>query len=103
MHITLAPIRSDSELTLARAGSALVINGVTYDFAPLPEGAILPRAAVDCPALADDVTRTGGVLQITLLLPHGGSAPPETLFPEPITVTSDGPVSLPPHDQEDMQ
>ena len=103
MIITLNPIRSDSELTLVRAGDCLTINGVAYDFAPLPEGAILPRAAVDCPALAGDVTRTGCVLQIALLLPHGAIAPPETLFPEPITVTSDGPVSLPPHDQEDMQ
>lgn len=99
MIITLIPQRSDARLTLERAGSALVINGVAYDFAPLPEGAILPRAAVDCPALAGDVTRTGGVLQIALLLPHGAIAPPETLFPEPITVIADGPVQLPPYEE----
>lgn len=99
MIITLNPVRSDSELTLVRAGDCLVINGVSYDFAPLPEGAILPRAAVDCPALAGDVTRTGGVLQIALLLPHGATAPPETLFPAPITVIADGPVQLPPYEE----
>lgn len=99
MIITLIPQRSEAGLVLARAGTALIVNGVSYDFAPLPDGAILPRAAVDCPALAGDVTRTGGVLQIALFLPHGAIAPPETLFPEPITVIADGPVQLPPYEE----
>jgi hypothetical protein len=95
MHITLIPQRSEARLSLSRAGSVLIIDGVAYDFAPLPEGATLPRAAVDCPALAGDVTRTGGVLQIALILPHGANPPMEARFPEPITVAEDGPITLP--------
>lgn len=101
MIITLIPQRSDRDLTLHRTGDVLTINGVSYDFGSVADGSTLPKSDVDCPALAGDVTRSGGVLHIALILPHGANAPPETLFPTPITVTSDGPVTLPPYDQHD--
>ena len=101
MHITLAPQRSDARLTLERDGSALIINGVTHDFAGLAEGETMTPA--ECPALAGDATRTGGVLQIALLLPHGANAPAETLFPAAIIDPADGHVDLPPYDAEDAQ
>lgn len=101
MIITLSPIRSDARLTLERDGSALVINGVTHDFAGLAEGETMTPA--ECPALAGDATRTGGILQIPLLLPHGANAPAETLFPAAIIDPADGPVDLPPYDAEDAQ
>jgi hypothetical protein len=101
MHITLTPVRLDTPLTLHRNGDVLTINGVTYDFGPLPEGAILPRAAVDCDWLASDVERIGGVLHLTLILPHGAHAPEVARHPAPITLTGDGPVTLPPHDIEE--
>ncbi|WP_323038235.1 hypothetical protein [Gemmobacter sp.] len=97
MHITLSPIRSDAELTLHRAGDVLTIGGVAHDFGGLPDGALLPRAAVDCPWLASDIVRQGGRLHLTLLLPHAAEAPPETLFPAPLADPADGPVPLPPH------
>ena len=97
MHITLSPVRSDDTLTLHRSGEVLTVNGADCDFGPLPEGAVLPRAAVGCDWLASDVTRTGGVLHLTLSLPHGPDAPPGTLFPAPMVVTEDGPVALPAH------
>lgn len=97
MHITLSPIRSDAELTLHRAGNVLTIGGVPHDFSALPEGAVLPRAEAGCPWLASDIRRQGGRLHLTLLLPHAAEAPPETLFPAPLTDPADGPVPLPPH------
>lgn len=100
MHIRFSPQRHDTPLSLSRKGDTLSINDVAYDFSPLPEGAVLPRAAVACDLLASDVTRIGGVLQLTLLLPHGANAPPETLFPAPLDLLTDGPARLPPHDAE---
>ncbi|MDT8853500.1 hypothetical protein RNZ50_00330 [Paracoccaceae bacterium Fryx2] len=100
MHITLSPCRHDGTLTLHRAGDTLTVNGEPFDLAGIPEGATLPRAAVACDWLGSDITRTGGVLHLTLILPHGPDAPPGTLFPAPLLLTGDGPVALPPHDAE---
>lgn len=101
MHITLIPVRLDTVLTLHRSGDVLTINGVSYDFGPLPEGALLPRAAVGCDWLASDVERIGGVLHLTLILPHGANAPEATLYPVPLLLTTNGAVTLPPYDTEE--
>ncbi|MFN4158602.1 MAG: hypothetical protein ACK4GO_09390 [Gemmobacter sp.] len=95
MHLTLTPVRGDAPLSLHRHGDVLTINGEAFDFSPLPEGATLPRDAVNCAWIADDVTRIGGVLHLTLLLPHGACAPDDTRFPKPLLLTGDGPVALP--------
>ena len=95
MLITLSPIRADATLTLTRAGEVLVIDGVSFDLSPLPDAATLPQAAVACPWLAGDITRTDGRLHLTLLLPHGQEAGPEVLFPAPLEDPPDGPVALP--------
>lgn len=96
MHLTFAPIRHDQPLHLERHGDTLVLNGESLDFSPLPEGAFLPPEAIDNPWFAGPVRREAGVLQITLLLPHGADAPQETLFPAPLLLQADGPVALPP-------
>lgn len=96
MQIRFTPQRRDDALTLSRAGDVLTINGTAYDFTPLPEGALLPRAAVDCGWLASDVTRTGGQIRLTLILPHGADAPAARRDPAPLRLTADGPVALPP-------
>lgn len=104
MIITFAPVRPIGDpvpLDVVREGDVLTINGTALDFGPLPEGGRLPRAAVDCPWLASEVTREGGVLHLTLVLEHGPipfPQPPEAdvvLYPAPITLTGDGPVALP--------
>ena len=97
MKITPSPRRLDTLLNLERAGDVLTINGETVDFTDLPEGATLPRDAVDCFWLASDVTRIDGALHLTLRLPHGPNAPHETRFPAPIIDPPDGPVALLPH------
>lgn len=95
MNLSFAPMRRDEALTLSRSGDVLTINGEAFDFSGVLEGATLPRAAVACDWLASDVERVSGELRLTLILPHGSNAPQETLFPQPITVTADGPVDLP--------
>ena len=94
MHITLSPSRRDDRLTLAKKGDTLTINGEAFDLSAIPDGATLPREAVACEWLASDIDRIGGVLHLTLILPHGANAPHEARFPEPIVAT-DGPIVLP--------
>ncbi len=98
MQITLSPQRRDTAMTLSRTGDTLTINGAVYDFSAVREGETLPQAAAACDWLASDVARIDGVLHLTLILPHGAHAPQETLFPAPLTLTSDGPVTLPAFD-----
>ena len=99
MHLIPDPTRFDQELTLERHGDTLVFNGEPLDLSVIPEGATLPRMAINSPWIAGDITRTDGVLTVPLRLPHGAHAPEETLFPAPITLTEDGPVTLPAYEE----
>jgi hypothetical protein len=103
MRIDLTPQRLDATLTLARSGDTLVINGTAHDFAGVPEGAVLPAEAVGSPWIVGPVTRTDGRLRLTLILPHGPNAPPETRFPASLDLTADGPVPLPPFNQPEPE
>lgn len=95
MKIYLSPVRMDSELIVTKAGDVLTVNGQEFDFSPLPEGAILPQEAISSDWFVGPVARIDGELQLVLRLPHGPNPSRATAFPEPITVTSDGPVELP--------
>lgn len=102
-EITLSPVRSDTALALSKSGGVLTINGEAFDLSGVPDGATLPRAAMACDWLASDIERIGGALHLTLILPHGASAPQSTLHPQPITVTTDGPITLPAHSIEEPE
>ena len=95
MHITLSPVRLNETLAASRSGDVLTLNGVAFDFAPLPEGATLPAEAVDSPWIVAPVSRIDGELHLTLRLPHGPSPRQAVAFPVPINVTGDGPIVLP--------
>lgn len=95
MLINLSPVRCDEQLTISVSGDTLLLNGATFDFTPLPDGATLPREAIDCLWIAGDVRRIDGVLHAPLLLPITEDASDAARFPKPITVTQDGPVELP--------
>lgn len=95
MNIKLVPQRSDAPLLVSKIGDILTINGVAYDFSPLPEGATLPADAVDCTSVVGPVERINGELQITLLLPHGPNPTQEQAFPEDILNPPDGDILLP--------
>ncbi|MDR7123693.1 hypothetical protein [Pseudotabrizicola sp. 4114] len=97
MKLTFSPVRMDTALTASVQGDTITLNGEALDFGPLPDGATLPRDAINSPWIAGDVSRDdAGVLIVPLILPHGASAPPETCWPEPLSVTG-GPVALPPY------
>lgn len=100
MKISFTPTRSDRRLTVERAGDVLTLNGEAFDFSALQDGDRLPRTAVACEWLASDVSRDGGVIRLTLLLPHGPDAPQEARFPTTIALTNDGPVTIPAYSQE---
>lgn len=101
MQITLSPMRRDERLTLHREGDVLTLNGEPFDLSGVPEGATLPRKAIDSDWIAGDVERVSGALNVPLILPHGAHAPQDTLFPAPITIDGDGAVALPPHTLSD--
>lgn len=94
MKIKLIPQYRDDELTVSRFGDVLTINGVEYDFGPLPAGATLPAHAIDCPYFSEQVDRDeNGVLHIALLLPIQRSIFMDVL-PDIIN-PPDGPIELP--------
>lgn len=95
MQITFTPMRHDDQLVMSKSADTLTINGEAYDLSVIPDGATLPCDAVACDWLASDIERINGTIHLTLILPHGADAPQETLFPQPITVTTDGPITLP--------
>ena len=95
MLINLSPQRREDILTISKIGETLTINGVSYDFSQLPNGATLPREAINCEFIVSDVNRVNGEIELTILLPHGANASHEARFPEPINMTNDGQVVLP--------
>lgn len=100
MKLMFSPQRRDAGLSLERTGDVLIINGEEFDFSGLPDGATLPLGAIASEWITGDVTREDGVLIVPIVLPHGKNAPEETRFPAPITLSEDGPVSLPPYSVE---
>lgn len=99
MRILFSPQRHDGALTVSRQDDALIVNGDRIDFSAIPDGATLPRAAIDSQWIAGDVHRIGGELDVTLLLPHGDSPSQAVAYPEPVVLTGNGAVALP-HDPE---
>lgn len=95
MQIKFNPQRRDDTLSVVKEGDALIVNGVTYDFSPLPEGATLPAEAIDSDLFSGPVERVNGEIVLTLTLPHGPNPSHAVAFPQPIIVTADGPVELP--------
>lgn len=94
-NLTFSPQCRSDVLQVSVAGDVLTLNGVAFDFMDLPEGATLPREAIDSPWIAGDVQRFDGILQLPLLLPITADASDAARFPQPLTVTQDGPVELP--------
>jgi len=103
IHIKFSPVRRDETLELSCMGDTMTLNGETVDLTPLPNGSTLPPEAIDSPWFAEPVSRIDGDLHLTLILPHGSNAPHETRFPEPITVSVDGPVTLPIYDTPEAE
>ena len=80
MQIRFSPQRSDADLTLAKQGDALIVNGVATSIDEPSEW--IPEA---------------GEGYVVVILPHGTDAPEERKFPMAVTVTQDGDIPLPPN------
>ena len=90
LTINLSPVRVDrSPLDVSWAAPVLRVDGVDYDLSLIPD-----CATVDHPIIRN-CTRNGNDYELTLSLPHGQDAPQATRFPQPVTVSADGPVNLP--------
>lgn len=103
MIIKLSPVRSDAELAVTKIGDSLIINGTSLDFSRLENGDTLPADAVGSSWVVQPVERVGGVLVVTLMLPHGVDAPYGARFPVDIHATADGAVFLPGIEHSDAQ
>jgi len=100
MRISFSPQRRDGLLTLEKSnGDRLRINGELFNFNPLAEGDVIPAGAVPCDWIVGPVERVDGEIRLTLILPHGPNPSVAVAFPEPVTVTDDGPIVVP-HDPE---
>ena len=95
MMIKLSPNRRDDNLQVVRAGDALVVNGVAFDFSQVAEGDTLPWAAIGSEWFAGDVERVNGQLVLTLWLPNPWNYSPEQAFPVPLQDVPDGVVLFP--------
>jgi len=95
MVINLSPVRMDDSLIIEKAGDAIRLNGVLFDFSALPDGASLPAEAIGSNWICNPVERVDGSLVVTLLMPHGPEAGERSRFPVAIVNPVDGRVPLP--------
>ena len=94
-HLKLLPQRRDDRLHLEKQRDALLLNGEVVDPSKYDEAGPASQWIVGRPEAIED----GWC--ISIILPHGSSAPRATRFPIPIVVSSDGPVELPPYEGRD--
>lgn len=101
MKIKLSPRLLDSQLTAIVSGDRITLNGDTLDFSPLGNGELLPLSAINSEWVASDVVRIDGEICLTLVCPHGPTAPEETRYPDEFEhpmVIVDGEVPMPPYE-----
>ncbi|WP_068580470.1 MULTISPECIES: hypothetical protein [unclassified Pseudomonas] len=98
--IKFSPVYTDRLPTLESVsvkGYAITVNGELFDFSPLEPGYELEPEAIGSKLFADKAAMSAdGVLSITLLMPYDEATATDAIrFPEPVTVTADGPVDIP--------
>ncbi|MCU7649472.1 hypothetical protein [Pseudomonas piscis] len=98
--INFSPVCTDRLPTLESVsieGYAITINGELFDFSPLEKGYELSLEAIGSELFTDKaVMSTEGVLSVTLLMPYDEATATDAIrFPEPVTVTTAGPVDIP--------
>lgn len=100
MIINFSPVHAPDWTPLKSVfvqGLTITINGEPFDFSPLGKGYELSLEAIGSPLFADKaVMSADGVLSIVLLMPYDEATATDAIrFPEPVTVTADGPVDIP--------
>lgn len=91
--ISFSPQYSDRSLSLEKQGDTLIVNGDPLDFSDLPDGTEYPEEAIDNHFVIGGVSRDGDAVHLTVLFPYAASGHFDT--PDAITVTRDGPITLP--------
>lgn len=100
MRISFSPSRREGILWLEKTmGDRLRINGELFNFGPLNDGDTIPAGEIPCDWIVGPVEKVDGEVRLTLILPHGPTPSQAVAFPEPMTVTEDGPIAVP-HDTE---
>jgi hypothetical protein len=95
MKINLSPQNRPDTLLIVKAGNKVTINGELFDFSSMVDGDTLPASAIASEWLVGDVHKADGELELTLILPLPVNFSPEQAFPEPLLITTDGPITLP--------
>ena len=92
MKIVLSPFRplQDAAFELSKLGDVITINGVALDFGPLPDGAMLEAAAIDCEFIAGPVRRVDGELELSVLMPTPAKPTVAQANPAPLIDPADG-------------
>lgn len=95
MKISFSPQRRDDSLALERVSpDRLRINGELFNFGPLAEGDKISPDRIPCEWICGPVERINGEIHLTLILPHGPNPSQAVAFPEPISVSENGPVDI---------
>lgn len=94
-HIKLSPQLREDRLRLEKRGSKLVLNGEVFNPTKQDNTSTASQWISGQPEPTDDGW------SLTIILPHGSPAPRATRCPEPILVSDDGPVELPPYEGPD--
>lgn len=94
--IKLSP-QEDSQhigpVSLSFTGAVMTLDGTDYNLADIPDGADVAHPEFSA-------SRNGNDYTVKIRLRYINGAPHHTRFPEPITVTEDGSVELPPYGGE---
>lgn len=72
MLINLSPINSVETISAIVNGDTIHINGDEFDFSFIPEGASLPASATGSEYFFGEITRLGGVINVSMFLPYRG-------------------------------
>ena len=100
MRISFSPQRCDDKLSLEKGiGDRIRINGELFNFDPLNDGDTISAEDVPCEWIVGPVEKVDDEVRLTIRLPHGPNPSQAVAFPDPVTVTAEGPVAIP-HDEE---
>lgn len=96
MHISFSTQRRDDALTIEQTlTDRLRINGELFNFSTMEDGDVIPAGTIPCDWITGPVEKIDGEVRLTLILPHGPNPSQAVAFPQPVTVTEDGPIALP--------
>lgn len=94
-NIKLLPQRRDDRLYLEKRGATLLLNGEVFDPSKYDDSLPYSQWIISRPEAIENGW------SVTIILPCGSPAPRATRYPEPIEVSDDGPIELPPYSGPD--